>query len=97
MLAVFLFFDAYRHNNCRCIPMNTFQITYSNMNVPVYREEEDLYVVTLPGKTLYLLRKEDNEGASHWFEEGADNETPETLEIGIAIERAVMSFVEDGK
>ncbi|MBO9152071.1 hypothetical protein ACFOTA_07625 [Chitinophaga sp. GCM10012297] len=77
--------------------MNTFQISYSNMNVPVYREEEDLFVVTLPGKTLYLLRKEDNEGASHWFEEGSDNETPETKEIGIAIEMVAMSAVENGK
>lgn len=77
--------------------MNTFHITHNNHNIPVYREEEDLYVVTLPGKTLYLLRKEDNEGATHWFEEGADNETPETKEIGLAIEQAVMSSVENGK
>lgn len=77
--------------------MSTLQITYNNTAVPVHREEEDVYMVALPGKTFYLLRKEDNEGASHWFEEGADNETPETIELGIAIEQAMMSYVEDGK
>lgn len=66
--------------------MNTFHIRYQSHDIPVTLEEENLFLVTLPWKMLYLVRKEDNEGATHWFEEGADNETAETKEIGTAIE-----------
>ncbi|WP_126243894.1 hypothetical protein [Chitinophaga rhizosphaerae] len=66
--------------------MNTFHIRYRSHDIPVSLEEENLFLVSLPWKSLYLVRKEDNEGATHWFEEGADNETQETKEIGTAIE-----------
>lgn len=66
--------------------MNTFHIRYRSHDIPVSLEEDNLFLVSLPWKDLYLVRKEDNEGALHWFEEGADNETLETKEIGTAIE-----------
>ncbi|WP_343704706.1 hypothetical protein [Chitinophaga sp.] len=66
--------------------MGVFHISIAGNNIKVEQESEDSFVVELPGGTLFLIRKQDNEGASHWFEEGADNETGFTKELGIAIE-----------
>ncbi|WP_119081035.1 hypothetical protein [Chitinophaga alhagiae] len=66
--------------------MGVFHISIAGSNVKVEQESENSFIVELPGGTLFLIRKQDNEGASHWFEEGADNETGFTKELGIAIE-----------
>ncbi len=70
--------------------MGIFHIAIAGTNVKVEQESEDSFIVELPGGTLFLIRKQDNEGAAHWFEEGADNETGFTKELGIAIESQLM-------
>lgn len=70
--------------------MGIFQIAIAGTNVKVEQESEDSFIVELPGGTLFLIRKQDNEGATHWFEEGADNETGFTKELGLAIESRLM-------
>lgn len=71
--------------------MGIFQILVAGNNVKVEQESEDSFIVELPGGTIFLIRKQDNEGAYHWFEEGADNETDFTIELGIAIENQLMN------
>lgn len=66
--------------------MSTFQIQLNNHEIGVTRQDENVFIVRLPEKTVHLLRKQDNEGANHWFEEGKDNETSQTSEIGAAID-----------
>lgn len=66
--------------------MQTFNIQYHSKEAKVEQQEETLFIVQLPGKTIRLLMRQDNEGANHWFEENQDNETAETKEIGQAIE-----------
>ena len=70
--------------------MGNFLIAIAGNDVQVEQESEDNFIVQLPGGTLFLLRKQDNEGAVHWFEEGADNETEFTKELGMAIEDQLM-------
>lgn len=70
--------------------MGIFDITIAGNNVKVEQEADDSFIVELPGGTVFLIRKQDNEGATHWFEEGADNETDFTKELGIAIETELM-------
>lgn len=66
--------------------MNTFTIDHANTQLTVEQADKRRFKVTLPGKTLVLFLKQDNEGANHWFEDGTDNETEETQEIGEAID-----------
>lgn len=66
--------------------MSTFQIQLQNHEIGVTRQDENTFIVRLPEKTIHLLRRQDNEGANHWFEEGKDNETTATSELGAAIE-----------
>ncbi|MBO9731545.1 MAG: hypothetical protein J7623_23090 [Chitinophaga sp.] len=65
--------------------MSDFHIQLQGHDIGVTRQEENIFIVRLPEKTIHLRRKQDNEGASHWFEEGKDNETPQTEAIGTAI------------
>jgi hypothetical protein len=66
--------------------MGNFNIQLNDHEVAVNRVGEDMFIVRLPEKTIHLQRRQDNEGAAHWFEEGTDNETPVTSEVGVAIE-----------
>ncbi|MCW3464876.1 hypothetical protein [Chitinophaga nivalis] len=66
--------------------MGKFHIKLHHDNVTVERRSSHLFSVHLPEKVLHLQLKEDNEGASHWFEEGKDDETPENAAIGLVIE-----------
>jgi len=66
--------------------MNTFTIDHNNSPLTIEQADKHRFKVDLPGKTLVLFLKQDNEGANHWFEDGTDNETPETKEIGMAID-----------
>jgi hypothetical protein len=66
--------------------MNTFTIDHDNTQITVEQSDKRHFKVEMPGRTIVLLLKQDNEGANHWFEEGTDNETPETKEIGMAID-----------
>ncbi|TWV94369.1 hypothetical protein [Chitinophaga pinensis] len=66
--------------------MNTFTIDHKNSPLTIEQADKHRFKVALPGRTLVLFLKQDNEGANHWFEDGTDNETPETKEIGIAID-----------
>jgi hypothetical protein len=66
--------------------MSTFQIQLNNSEIGVTRQDENVFIVRLPEKTIHLLKRQDNEGANHWFEEGKDNETTQTSELGAAIE-----------
>lgn len=66
--------------------MSTFHITYHGQQIAVSQESPDIFLVALPEKKIQLQRKEDNEGADHWFEQGSDNETEETAALGTAIE-----------
>lgn len=66
--------------------MSTFHIQLHGHEIGVTRQDENIFIVRLPEKTIHLLRKQDNEGANHWFEEGKDNETTQTSELGAAIE-----------
>ncbi|UYQ95346.1 hypothetical protein MKQ68_09575 [Chitinophaga horti] len=69
--------------------MSQFTISQHNETISVTQEAKDSFIVEMPDKTLYLIVRQDNEGANHWFEEGSDNETEETKSIGIAIETAL--------
>ncbi|WP_295128942.1 hypothetical protein [uncultured Chitinophaga sp.] len=69
--------------------MSQLTITHHNASIPVTQESKDSFIVELPERTIYLIVRQDNEGANHWFEEGSDNETEETKSIGIAIETAL--------
>ena len=69
--------------------MSQFTIKQNNDSIPVTQEAKDSFVVELPGRTIYLIVRQDNEGANHWFEEGSDNETEETKNLGNAIETAL--------
>jgi hypothetical protein len=71
--------------------MNTFQIQLQNHDIGVTRQDENTFIVRLPEKTIHLLKREDNEGANHWFEEGKDNETEQTSELGAAIENWLIA------
>lgn len=66
--------------------MSTFSVKRQDQSIEVNQQGKDRFTVQLPGKTLELLLKQDNEGANHWFEAGTDNETEESKEIGVAIE-----------
>lgn len=66
--------------------MSSFHIQLNNHEIGVVRQDEDVFIVRLPEKTIHLEKREDNEGANHWFEEGKDNETTQTSQIGTAIE-----------
>lgn len=66
--------------------MDKFNIQLDNHEIAVNQVAEDTFIVRLPEKTIHLERRQDNEGAVHWFEEGMDNETPTTSEVGVAIE-----------
>ncbi len=66
--------------------MNTFTIDHDTKQVTVEQTGQRHFNVKLPGKTMVLVLKQDNEGANHWFEDGSDNETEETKEIGLAID-----------
>ncbi|MGX5816554.1 hypothetical protein ACWKWU_00065 [Chitinophaga lutea] len=71
--------------------MSTFTIRYAGKDIRVEQDSDNSFIVNLPDGLLFLIRKQDNEGASHWFEEGADNETDIVREIGITIESHQMS------
>ncbi|MGF6849052.1 hypothetical protein QFZ51_004287 [Chitinophaga sp. W3I9] len=66
--------------------MDTFNIQLDNHETGVTRHDEDVFIVRLPEKTIYVEKRQDNEGANHWFEQGKDNETSLTANIGAAIE-----------
>lgn len=66
--------------------MDSFNIQLNNHETGVTRRDEDVFIVRLPEKTIYLEKRQDNEGANHWFEQGKDNETTLTANIGAAIE-----------
>lgn len=66
--------------------MSTFQIQLHSHEIGVNRQDENIFIVRLPEKTIHLRKRQDNEGANHWFEEGKDNETAQTSELGAAIE-----------
>jgi hypothetical protein len=66
--------------------MSTFSINYQNNDLEVEQQGIDLFSVHLPGRTVQLLLKQDNEGANHWFEAGTDNESEQSKAIGVAIE-----------
>ncbi|KAA2242593.1 hypothetical protein F0L74_08640 [Chitinophaga agrisoli] len=67
--------------------MNTFQIQYQQQDLQVTEQENDHFTVDLPEGKIYLLLKQDNEGANHWFEDGKDKETEKSKAVGLAIER----------
>lgn len=66
--------------------MSQFTITVKNAPVNVDQKTKDRFTVQLPGNTIELELKQDNEGANHWFEAGTDNETSQSREIGATIE-----------
>ncbi|MBC9914899.1 hypothetical protein [Chitinophaga varians] len=66
--------------------MSTFHIDYHGQLVAVSQESADCFLVSLPNKAMQLVRKQDSDGADIWFEKDTDNETPETAELGAAIE-----------
>lgn len=65
--------------------MNTFTIGHGDNTIRVEQQDKERFIVRLEERTIKLLKKEDNEGANHWFEEGCDNETPEAKALGNAI------------
>ena len=71
--------------------MNEFKIRVNGNEIGVVQLGEDTFRVRLPEKTIHLLRKEDDEGANHWFEEGMDNETSQLSELGTAIESYLLA------
>ncbi|MFY0256305.1 hypothetical protein ACDQ55_20385 [Chitinophaga sp. 30R24] len=71
--------------------MATFNIQLNQQEIAVSQASENIFIVRLPEKTIHLERRQDNEGASHWFEEGKDNETTQTSQIGLAIETKLDS------
>ncbi|RBL89562.1 hypothetical protein [Chitinophaga flava] len=66
--------------------MSTFHIDYHGQLVPVSQESANTFLVALPNRPIMLVRKQDSDGADIWFEKDTDNETPETAELGTAIE-----------
>jgi hypothetical protein len=66
--------------------MNIFHIKYRNSDIQTEQQGNDDFTVHMDNRQVHLHRKQDNEGENHWFEEGADNETEETKELGVAIE-----------
>lgn len=66
--------------------MSTFHIQLDQQEIGVTRQDENIFIVRLPEKTIHLEKRQDNEGANHWFEEGKDNETTQTAAIGLAID-----------
>ncbi|SJZ78565.1 hypothetical protein SAMN04488128_1011586 [Chitinophaga eiseniae] len=71
--------------------MSTFHIDYHGQLIAVSQESADNFLVALPNKTMRLVRKQDSDGADYWFEKDTDNETPETAELGAAIEVVISS------
>lgn len=71
--------------------MNIFHIRYRNGDIQTEQQGNDTFTVHLDNRKLNLLRKQDNEGDNHWFEEGTDNETAETRELGVAIETYLLN------
>lgn len=71
--------------------MSQFHVKIGGHEIGVTQVGENRFIVRLPEKTIHLLRKQDNEGASHWFEEGKDNEVSKLSEIGTAIEEYLMT------
>ncbi|MEC5144976.1 hypothetical protein [Chitinophaga sp. 212800010-3] len=67
--------------------MSTFNILLNDYEIGITRQDENVFIVRLPEKIIRLQRREDNEGADYWFEEGADNTTKLTEAIGEVIER----------
>ncbi|MCF6405243.1 hypothetical protein L3C95_20230 [Chitinophaga filiformis] len=72
--------------------MITFTIDHNNEQITVTELGKCSFRVDRPGKEILLLLKQDNEGAGHWFEEGTDNETEETKEIGAAIDNYMAKY-----
>jgi hypothetical protein len=71
----------------------SFSIVYHNKDINVDGHEGGKeFSVHLPGNDLHLLLKEDDEGATHWFEKGTDNETGASKEIGILIEKEISGI-----
>ncbi|HVI44642.1 MAG TPA: hypothetical protein VM802_07225 [Chitinophaga sp.] len=68
--------------------MYIYNIEYNHEVLPVEKMSEDHFAVYGHDGVLFLVCKEDNEGASHWFEEGKDNETQLTSELGVLIEHS---------
>jgi hypothetical protein len=66
--------------------MSTFHIQLDQHEISVTQQDENIFIVRLPEKTIHLEKRQDNEGANHWFEEGKDNETSQTEAIGLAID-----------
>ncbi len=66
--------------------MSSFHIQLDQHEIGVTRQDENIFIVRLPEKTIHLEKRQDNEGANHWFEEGKDNETTQTAAIGLAID-----------
>jgi hypothetical protein len=66
--------------------MDTFTIDHDNQAIAVEQQDKRHFKVKLGSRTMVLIQKQDNEGANHWFEDGSDNETPETKAIGDAID-----------
>lgn len=71
--------------------MSEFQVNVGGHEIGVTQSDEHTFIVRLPDKTIHLVRKQDNEGANHWFEEGKDNETPQLSDLGTAIEKHLLS------
>jgi len=55
-----------------------------------HKINEQCFLVFLPEKALHLIRREDNEGAYHWFENNANNVSAEAEEIGLLIETKLL-------
>lgn len=66
-----------------------FTINYKGNIVGIKCQDGHHFVAHLPNRELYLILKEDTEGASHWFEKGMDAATDTSKEIGILIEKVI--------
>ncbi|PSL44371.1 hypothetical protein CLV51_106237 [Chitinophaga niastensis] len=66
--------------------MGPFTITFEGNKLEVRVQSENVFIVRIPEKMIHIVRRQDNEGASHWFEDGKDNETEQIQSLGETID-----------
>ena len=59
-----------------------FSVDYNGQEITVVQTEKDVFLATIDGKEVTIIKRTDNEGGDHWFDEGGEQETAQTKEIG---------------
>ena len=71
--------------------MTDFTIILGNQTLQAEQTDDNNFIVHIADKPQHIYVKQDNEGANHWFDARANNETPQTIELGKAIEAYLVN------